>query len=823
MNKFITLFSIFTFTVFQLVFAQKSLTKLEIKVPPPVCYASGKIEKSYIPPPSDILLKSESEKKSDIIVDYSLFPEKAKIAFEFAINIWEHVIQSDIPIHVQANWRSLDVGVLGSAGPTNYYTDFENIPHKNKFYPVSIVERITKTEITGASSPDIISSFNNRINWYFGTDGDTPDSLYDFATVVLHEIAHGLGFTGFFYVRNDLGGYEQYYKTEDGAVAAFDLLVVQNNNNQLVDTTIFPIPSTELKRALTSVVLYANSPSAISSGIKPRLYAPRTFDNGSSIYHLDDDTHHNNLMNHAIGKAEAVHDPGSLVTGIIADLGWEHMFINLDKPKDIEQAKPIEFNVSIESDYKLESNSLFVIYSVDNFETHIDSLQLLATETLNQFSVEYTPEFESGEIQYYIHASDTVNRIFTLPTEAPKEFYTVTVGPDNEKPEITHKPIPYFMFIDEDLQISTFADDNVGIDTVFVEYEINGVAQTPFGLKPDTLTEYTGFFNFNLEQLNDGDEITYIIIARDSSATQNTRKIPFHERFYFKVEKISDPIERYWNNFNQPNTDFVISDFDIYTETNFEDASLHSPHPYPSPDTDNITWNFTTILKHPIILIESSKMTFDEVVLVEPGEILAKFGEDEFWDYVIVEGSKDGGKTWLPLADGYDSGDNSTWKDNYNQNIVGQNSQTEGNKDWFITREIDLLNNGNFIVGDTILIQFRLFSDPYAHGWGWTIDNLHIQIPVSNLISTLSPGNFNVYPNPFNDVVNFSIQTKENVALIEIEVYNTYGEKIHSYSNKNTIGKVLHKVNMRSYANGIYLISVKENRIPVFSRKIIKN
>ena len=33
--------------------------------------------------------------------------------------------------------------------------------------------------------------------------------------------------------------------------------------------------------------------------------------------------------------------------------------------------------------------------------------------------------------------------------------------------------------------------------------------------------------------------------------------------------------------------------------------------------------------------------------------------------------------------------------------------------------------------GDTILVRFRLFSDPYANGWGWAIDNLRIQIPVS--------------------------------------------------------------------------------------------
>ncbi len=141
-----------------------------------------------------------------------------------------------------------------------------------------------------------------------------------------------------------------------------------------------------------------------------------------------------------------------------------------------------------------------------------------------------------------------MNRIFTLPIEAPGELYKVTVGPDQESPEIVHNPIPYFVLVGEDLHISTFADDNIGVDTVFVEYEINGESQTPFGLKLDSATNYTGTFNFNLEQLNDGDEISYNIIAKDSSLAQNTAKIPFKEKFYFKVEKFFDPIERYMNN-----------------------------------------------------------------------------------------------------------------------------------------------------------------------------------------------------------------------------------------------------------------------------------
>ena len=51
-----------------------------------------------------------------------------------------------------------------------------------------------------------------------------PDSLYDFVSVVLHEIGHGLGFFNFFYVQDDLGAYG-YGSYGSGSATPFDELV----------------------------------------------------------------------------------------------------------------------------------------------------------------------------------------------------------------------------------------------------------------------------------------------------------------------------------------------------------------------------------------------------------------------------------------------------------------------------------------------------------------------------------------------------------------------------------------------------------------------
>jgi len=215
-------------------------------------------------------------------------------------------------------------------------------------------------------------------------------------------------------------------------------------------------------------------------------------------------------------------------------------------------------------------------------------------------------------------------------------------------------------------------------------------------------------------------------------------------------------------------------------------------------------------------------MSYDEVVLVEPGEALANFGDDDFYDYVIAEGSKDKGKTWLPLADGYDSGANAIWKTNYNKEIVSQVSKAEGIPDWYINREINLLSNGNFKANDTILIRFRLYSDPYAHGWGWTIDNLRIQTPVSINDKIKPIAKSIIYPNPFHDFINVYFSATDLNNDVSVEIYNQQGQKLYSYSEKNAENEFTLKLNLQSLLPGMYIAKVKINGTDSLIQKIIR-
>lgn len=796
-----------------------------IKVPHPLCYASNEVEKIYVPPPKDFLLKSGTP-GCDIVVNYVAFPEEAKNAFEYAVSIWETIIESDMPIHMKATWNSsLGVNTLASCGPETYYADFKDAPYEDRYYPVAIAEKIAGEELNGSSRADIEANFSSKIDWYFGTDGATPDTTHDFVSVVIHEIAHGLGFTGFFFVDDDLGGYGYY---EMGNTTSFDHLVVRNTGVELVDTSAYKNLSGELKGALESAALYAQSPVAKyrNEGQKPRLYAPVEFNGGSSIYHLSDNHYNgseNALMTHAIARGEAIHDPGPLAMGIMEDIGWKNLFIRYEEPKDMEEVGAINFKVQFESDYELDTSSLVVVYSTDAFQSDSESIPLVYNKETEFFHAIITPENEIADISYYVQAGDKVGRIRTSPAKAPQHWNTVSFGKDIEKPHISHSPIPYFLLIEDEIMLSADVQDNLGVDTVYVEYFLNGVEQTPFSLSRVYKNRYSGSFTVDMRNLKDGDEIGYRLIARDKASASNQTKLPLLDLFWFKVEDIFDAVNTYSNDFNEKGSDFVISDFDIYTADKFADGALHSPHPYPSPNLDNKDFNFSTLLKYPIVIEEDGAMTFDEVVLVEPGELLADYGEDEFWDYVIVEGSSNYGEEWWPLADGYDSGDESLWKQSYKDSIVGQESMTPGTAELFFKREISLLESEKFEVGDTILIRFRLYSDPYANGWGWVIDNLHIQKPTAVERNVLGFEDVKVFPNPFANSVRVFIRSVKPMSEVHFEVFDIYGRKVHAEPKEQFFDELNKTIDLSRLGRGMFFLRIIEDGSVFYTKKLIKN
>lgn len=284
---------------------------------------SGMDEPSYIPPPPGVFGVSgqsvSAATASNILVEYIGFTPEAQAAFEFAVTIWESRISSPVTIEIYAVWGMQGSGVLGSAGSPDDYFDFPGALPATR-YPSALANAIAGYDLD-PDQPDISATFNSTFpHWYFGLDGQAPPGRYDLVTVVLHEIGHGLGISG--NARFLGSGRATIYGQRP---TIFDRLLENADGGLLID---YVQGSQALGAALTSGALYFGGPNAMAAagGERPRIFAPPQFLDGSSTYHLDNDTYPpgnpDSLMTPIISAQEVVHDPGPITMGILADLGW---------------------------------------------------------------------------------------------------------------------------------------------------------------------------------------------------------------------------------------------------------------------------------------------------------------------------------------------------------------------------------------------------------------------------------------------------------------------------------------------------------------------
>jgi hypothetical protein len=307
-------------------------------------------------------------------------------------------------------------------------------------------------------------------------------------------------------------------------------------------------------------------------------------------------------------------------------------------------------------------------------------------------------------------------------------YFSFEAGPDTEAPVVAHQAKPFLLEGDTELELEATVRDNIGISSVIAEYLINEVPQgsVPMPLFSEEDSLYTATLVFPALSLND--KVKYRIVATDNATAQNVSQFPAFDFIELNAEGLAPTQDFYNNDFNSASEDFFGNGFSITTPSTFTDGAIHSDHPYTEGNgLPGDELNLIYQLRIPIrIQSAEANIRFDEIVLVEPGENGSSFGNESFFDYVVVEGSDDGGVTWKPVSDGYDSRDHSPWLTKYNSAMDGNISTAVGDPSLFRTRTISLLDVFN--PDDEVVIRFRLFSDPFAAGWGWAIDNLRIQI-----------------------------------------------------------------------------------------------
>ena len=167
---------------------------------------------------------------------------------------------------------------------------------------------------------DIEMWFDASQSWSFVTSLP-PGPGIDFVSVALHEIAHGLGFTGWMYESYNVGfcgnGPLSWYPCP----TVYDRFAVDSAGVALLsylDTN----PLT-LGAKLKSDALFGGPNTIARNTTAARLYTPATWSQGNSLSHLDPGVFGggaNTLM--LPTYQNGVRHPGAVTLGMLQDLGW---------------------------------------------------------------------------------------------------------------------------------------------------------------------------------------------------------------------------------------------------------------------------------------------------------------------------------------------------------------------------------------------------------------------------------------------------------------------------------------------------------------------
>lgn len=270
---------------------------------------------------------------------------------EEAARIWGQLIESPVTIKIEARFDpqtcTATSGALGGAGPTLAVRGFPGSRDADTLYPSALADALLGTDIAEQSTqtaglPDIRAIFNSNVDsdpvclggrkFYYGFDhqldrdgNGTRDYASDLLRVMLHELAHGLGFSSIVNLATGEG-----VRGSDSVerVSIFDQFVYDESTTQGWSqmTAAERLQSSRNSGRLAWNGARANERvSRLASGVTPnrrlRLYAPAAGSTtGGPVSHWDVAVAPDLLMEpfeSAVGSSTV-----DFTTCALADLGW---------------------------------------------------------------------------------------------------------------------------------------------------------------------------------------------------------------------------------------------------------------------------------------------------------------------------------------------------------------------------------------------------------------------------------------------------------------------------------------------------------------------
>ena len=263
-------------------------------------------------------------------------------AFEHAARLLENRLPGSNTIRVEVSFRFFEEETTIATTYMLRIISFGPMQLLHIGYPPALAEIIRGENFLGESAPHFIVGFSRDSDFYYGFTGEPPEFSIGFVTLAIHELIHGLGFhsslkkDGSFPAatldvtdgtRNfpiDVEQWQRIYDVQMYSEGDGELIVdlepqrreqaATSGTGLLWDGTARPGKENSCSYGQRMAELKS---AAVASDGKPRLHAPPTFDEGSSITHVH--TEAEDIMEYLYPFPRDM----DLSLGMLKDMGWE--------------------------------------------------------------------------------------------------------------------------------------------------------------------------------------------------------------------------------------------------------------------------------------------------------------------------------------------------------------------------------------------------------------------------------------------------------------------------------------------------------------------
>lgn len=428
--------------------------------------------------------------------------------FQQAADILNNTYDISVAVKVASTFDPLSCNsssaVLGQAGPAAVEFDYST----HSLTPHALYNQNVGYD-ADTGSAEINAQFNSSIdgndgclfntNWYYGFDGP-PGNDKSLLSVVLHEILHGMGFLTYLQSNGQSGA---GWNTSNGFEEAFDPYTRKMKDAasgqfltaQAISTRASVMTSNgNLVWGGTEVTNESGNYSAGLTNGDIRLYAPSSYEGGSSASHFDTAVSPNELMEPQY--TEFLNTAG-LAEQLLVDIGWSYNSVSAPN-------SPPSFN-AIAAITILEDDTTTVALSATDTNSDPLTFSIISSDSVLGASISGASVTLTPNANY--NGSGTVTVQVSDGTDTDSATFNVNVTAVNDAPVLTgvgNQTMLEDTSVNISLSASDIESDALTYSLVTASSELNAVISgSTLTVTVTPATNYNGVGAITLE-VSDG-------------------------------------------------------------------------------------------------------------------------------------------------------------------------------------------------------------------------------------------------------------------------------------------------------------------------------